>query len=324
MKLEYTTDICGNALLQDIYGQHQVMMEWEKPYMEKSIEKLDVSGSVLEIGFGMGYAARKICASPHITEYTVIECAPVVWDKVEEFNKEFPHLKINLIKGRWQDVLCLADKYNRCYFDDYIDTNIYEDSNRFNKFLCEFLTNHSYIGSKISSYSTNYTNINNIDCIENTCEEYSIKVPEYCKYAKGDKMYIPVITKVKEPDKTLRENLLATNYGILNVNDNTTFKAVAYPGQTDKTDLYIKIDSLYNKRDENDNLKQLAIECDKYMDKYKDDKTKVRRMVQFYQGFAYFLSNPEKSKDIYQNLLEDSDIEDDIKGWSQGNLNLLT
>ncbi len=38
MKLEFTKDICGNEILQDITGRHQVMMEWERPYMEKCIE----------------------------------------------------------------------------------------------------------------------------------------------------------------------------------------------------------------------------------------------------------------------------------------------
>ena len=62
MKLEYTTDICGNEILQDETGQHQVMMAWEKPYMEKCIEYLEPHGSVLEIGFGLGYSANKLCS----------------------------------------------------------------------------------------------------------------------------------------------------------------------------------------------------------------------------------------------------------------------
>ena len=62
MKLEYTTDICGNEILQDETGQHQVMMAWEKPYMEESIKILDPFGKVLEIGFGMGYSASEIDA----------------------------------------------------------------------------------------------------------------------------------------------------------------------------------------------------------------------------------------------------------------------
>ena len=61
MKLEYKKDSSGNEILQDENGIHQVMMEWEKPYMEACIDTLDPSGSVLEIGFGLGYSAKKLC-----------------------------------------------------------------------------------------------------------------------------------------------------------------------------------------------------------------------------------------------------------------------
>ena len=61
MKLKYSKDISGNQLLEDEDGLHQVMMEWEKPYMEACIEKLDPSGSVLEIGFGLAYSATSKC-----------------------------------------------------------------------------------------------------------------------------------------------------------------------------------------------------------------------------------------------------------------------
>ena len=54
MKLLYTNDICNNEILQDEKGSHQIMMEWEKPYMVKCIELLEPSGSILEIGYGMG------------------------------------------------------------------------------------------------------------------------------------------------------------------------------------------------------------------------------------------------------------------------------
>jgi hypothetical protein len=57
MSVKYTKDICGNDILIDDSEFHQIMMEWEKPYMEESIKILDPFGKVLEIGFGMGYSA---------------------------------------------------------------------------------------------------------------------------------------------------------------------------------------------------------------------------------------------------------------------------
>ena len=74
MKLIYKTDICNNEILQDENNTHQVMMEWEKPYMEACIDLLDPSGQVLEIGFGLGYSAAVICNNKNVNQYTVIEC----------------------------------------------------------------------------------------------------------------------------------------------------------------------------------------------------------------------------------------------------------
>ena len=38
----------------------QIMMAWEKPYMEKCIDVLQPHGDVLEIGYGLGYSANQI------------------------------------------------------------------------------------------------------------------------------------------------------------------------------------------------------------------------------------------------------------------------
>ena len=72
MNLIYTKDQYNKDILCNEEGNHQIMMEWEKPYMEKSIELLQPFGKVLEIGFGMGYSATKICSFKEVTEYTVV------------------------------------------------------------------------------------------------------------------------------------------------------------------------------------------------------------------------------------------------------------
>ena len=69
MKLIYKKDENDHEMLCDETGKHQVMMEWEKPYMEFSIEKLNPTGHVLEIGFGMGYSATSICSYTDVSEY---------------------------------------------------------------------------------------------------------------------------------------------------------------------------------------------------------------------------------------------------------------
>lgn len=208
MKLEYSVDVCGNEILQDDSKMHQIMMEWEKPYMEESIEKLNPSGKVLDVGFGMGYSATKMCSMTAVTEYNVVECSPVVWRKFETWKKEQlekrPELIINLIPGRWQDVL---DKethgvFDFIYFDDYNgDDSVVDSMTRFPKFIYRILTDHVKIGSKICSYSTTDRDvIPNVTCVTFECHNYDITVPEHCNYARGTKMYIPIWTVITDVD----------------------------------------------------------------------------------------------------------------------------
>ena len=212
MNLIYKKDKTGKDILCDEKENYQVMMEWEKPYMEKSIELLNPFGKVLEIGFGLGYSATKICSFKAVEEYNVIECMPIVWEKFEEFKnnqkKLRPELKVNLIKGRWQDVLQTTEIYDCIYFDDYIldNTNIIQDV-RILDFLCKVLKNHTKIGSRISQYSTGKygDNFRNIKCIACECVEYNIVIPDSCNYAKGNKMYIPIYTKITEACKEIDE-----------------------------------------------------------------------------------------------------------------------
>lgn len=53
MSVQFTTDAFGKSLLLASNG-FQVMMEWEKPYMEACVNKLKPFGRVLEVGFGLG------------------------------------------------------------------------------------------------------------------------------------------------------------------------------------------------------------------------------------------------------------------------------
>jgi hypothetical protein len=206
MKLIYTKDENNKEILQDESGLHQVMMEWEKPYMELCIEKLNPFGSVLEIGFGLGYSATKLCEFDAVTEYTVIECSPVVWSKFEEWKREElikrPELKINLIKGRWQDVLSIADIYDTIFFDDYInEVKTEENIGRFVRFLVGLIESHVKVGTRISLYSThpfNNPNLDSVKCIKVENIEHQIDIPRHCNYAKGDKMYIPIIEIVND------------------------------------------------------------------------------------------------------------------------------
>ena len=215
MELIYKKDKLGKEILCNEDESHQIMMEWEVPYMEESIQQLNPFGKVLEIGFGMGYSATKICSFTNVIEYNIIECTPIVWEKFEEFKSKQlvlrPNLKINLIKGRWEDVLNTTGIYDCIYFDDYnLDANKMIINDRGTDFLQKALKSHTKIGSRISLYSgVDCSKLyKNIKCINIECIEYKIDIPKNCVYAKGDKMYIPIITKISEIDTDFNEKFI--------------------------------------------------------------------------------------------------------------------
>jgi len=201
MKLVYSEN---DTLLTDETGTHQVMMAWEKPYMEACIDKLNPQGRVLEIGYGLGLSAERICSFPGVTEYTVIECSPVVWEKVEEFKERHKNINITLVKGRWEDVIYTCGSFDSVFFDDYSADYTYID--RFDTFLIECLKNNSVIGTRISCYSTRQRKYIT-DSITSNDFECTITIPPNCKYARGDKMFIQVFTKISDDIKFVNSHI---------------------------------------------------------------------------------------------------------------------
>ena len=113
--LEFTRDVQGKELLLK-EGKFQVMMEWEKPYMEACIDALQPFGNVLEIGFGCGYSATRI-QSYHPKSHTIIECDPVVAERARQFAEKHPHTTI--VENTWQEALASLDIFDTIFFDDY-------------------------------------------------------------------------------------------------------------------------------------------------------------------------------------------------------------
>lgn len=113
--MQYVKDPLGQEmLLRD--GTFQVMMEWEKPYMQACIDALQPQGHVLEIGFGCGYSAT------HIQTYgpkshTIIECHPMVAARAREWAKNY--LNVTIIENTWQHALSHLDVFDCVFFDDY-------------------------------------------------------------------------------------------------------------------------------------------------------------------------------------------------------------
>ena len=113
--LQLTRDAQGKELLLK-EGKFQVMMEWEKPYMQACIDALQPFGDVLEIGFGCGYSATHIQSySPK--SHTIIECDPVIAELARQFAKIHPN--VTIVESTWQDALDALPVYDTIFFDDY-------------------------------------------------------------------------------------------------------------------------------------------------------------------------------------------------------------
>lgn len=114
-KMHYEQDENGKEILlkEDTF---QVMMEWEKPYMQACIDELKPFGDVLEIGFGLGYSATHI-QSYKPKSHTIIEYHPLIAQKAREFAKKHSH--VTIIEDTWQNALKNLGVYDCIFFDDY-------------------------------------------------------------------------------------------------------------------------------------------------------------------------------------------------------------
>ena len=218
MKLIYSKDDDNKDGLFSEDGKHQVMMEWEKEYMEECINKLNPSGDILEIGFGMAYSANKIQSFDSVTSHTIIECNPTVLEKLEDYQKT--HQNVKIIRGRWQDMLQTCGLFDFIFFDDYIIDDSNTNNIRFNNFLLEVLLNHTKINSKISLYSQTPDKYTYIDCIKFELFEYNAIIPNNCKYVNSNKLYIPIITKINEPNSDLKDIIMQINNNSVKKSDN--------------------------------------------------------------------------------------------------------
>jgi predicted O-methyltransferase YrrM len=113
--MRYDHDENGKEILlkEDTF---QVMMEWEKPYMQACIDELQPFGDVLEIGFGLGYSASHI-QSYKPKSHTIIEYHPLIAQKARDFAKKHSH--VTIIEDTWQNALKSLGVFDCIFFDDY-------------------------------------------------------------------------------------------------------------------------------------------------------------------------------------------------------------
>ncbi|MGC2595599.1 MAG: hypothetical protein WA347_04905 [Rhabdochlamydiaceae bacterium] len=114
-KMEYGKDEHGkDVLIKD--GKFQVMMEWEKPYMEACIDALSPFGDVLEVGFGLGYSSDQIQTYP-LKSHTIIEYHPEIAARARQWAERYPNVII--IEDTWQNALPKLGIFDCIFFDDY-------------------------------------------------------------------------------------------------------------------------------------------------------------------------------------------------------------
>ena len=208
----YCKDDLGADILLSASGE-QVMMAWEKNYMEASIDELCPAGDVLEIGFGLGYSASRIMGY-RPRSYTLIECDSGVISHAKEWALQYKEYdtEIHIIEGRWQDVIHKMGVFDRIYFDDYPlvpgspDTvDSFLSYRRVITFIDICVREHTRIGSCLSWYS--HSNDRLISLGSDTDPFVKIRsvtipaaIPSNCLYrdASDPRVTIHVVTKVEE------------------------------------------------------------------------------------------------------------------------------
>ena len=208
-------DIYDKDILVDENG-FQVMMEWEKPYMQKLIDNLKPTGDVLEIGFGLGYSATKIASYP-IKSYTVIEKDPSIIENIKKWGEDklFP---IYVIEGMWQEQLNSLSTYDSIMFDDSPCVEYPDEQNiRFNDFFYRIMLNHANRGARLTWYldSPGFFFVPPYVSYAISSEKMFIDPTAEYVTESGDEMYFPLVTFEKGSNELISRTFLSKNIKIV-------------------------------------------------------------------------------------------------------------
>lgn len=91
-------------------------MEWEKPYLNALIDELRPFGQVLEVGFALGFSAKRI-QSFHPKHHTIIESNPEIAEMATEWADGNP--AISIIQGTWQKALPKLGVFDAIFFNEF-------------------------------------------------------------------------------------------------------------------------------------------------------------------------------------------------------------
>jgi len=208
--LFFSLDREGQEQLLDADGI-QVMMEWEKPYMEKCADELQIHPGcdVLEIGFGCGYSANRI-QSYRPRSHTIVECSETVLERLKAWAADKPSVRI--VDGTWQKRLPELGTFDRVFFDDYGQPGqsdremavncpseeykkVYDESeSHFNGFLNILFQWHSHEGTRISGYLVHQVQYER-EGVFVDFKPYPVKAPPHCDYFFGEHAVVPTFIK---------------------------------------------------------------------------------------------------------------------------------
>lgn len=185
----------------------QVMQRWEDNYM-KSLASVVVSkgGNVLEVGFGLGMAARFIQRSKKVKTHTVLECHPQVIKYAKKmFPKPIVSGRLILIEGFWEDT---SSKLKDESFDGiFFDSSPLDEETHFFQFFPFFKEAHrllkpggifTYFSDEATGFSEEHMRTllragfekKNIDF--KICR---IKPPKSCRYWRKNTIIVPIVIK---------------------------------------------------------------------------------------------------------------------------------
>jgi len=188
-----------------IIDGHQVMMNWETPYMHKMVKMLyeySFGGNILEVGFGMGISATEIQRFG-VKSHTIIEPHPEVYNKALQWKKIQNNPNIKIINGFWQDIVSDLPQYDGIFFDTYSATEEETKLKRFHilevaskKLLKEggcitFYYLRSHLDKSYQDKIFNYYS-------KVILEKLEVCPPDDCEYVELDgKDYTPCILAIK-------------------------------------------------------------------------------------------------------------------------------
>ena len=191
MKIKKTKDRYDKDILIDNHG-FQVMMEWEKPYMEALVKKLKPRGDVLEIGFGLGYSASTI-QKYKIKSHTIIEGNPTVLKELKKWSKKQLH-KVNIVEGTWQNKLKTLGKFDCIFFDDAPhDDHPDPDDTKIYDFYYQLLREHVNKNARLSWYCERPIYWIAHPSVKWSLDLFKIKKPLNCVYAPRGLFCIPLL-----------------------------------------------------------------------------------------------------------------------------------